>query len=373
MDANKLIRIISKDLEELKTLTFEIAESETDSSLIIDLALSRARLLCQEIELLKEVTVKPFIQPDETEEEVTDSEEEEEVSSVSISEPELEIINFEVQESAEKEEIDEEQEEIVYNSEEEEEEEISEEDIDEMEEEVVEEENGEDYQLPEDVELEVEDKRNVDESETDDDIDESEEEDYEEEGKIDFEDEEKFDPEEESVVEDQDDDHEQNANIEVNELNPVQQSGIREIQIEDLDEEESETIQFTPVSTPVERPVMREIPKPEILLDEKKEEDETFQKERSLNDVISENKSVETNLGNSPISSLRSSIGLNDRFLFIREIFSNNTDKYNMVIDHLDKLETIQQAVDYLKANLTLQKNDTSLKFVDLLKRRFTK
>jgi len=44
-----------------------------------------------------------------------------------------------------------------------------------------------------------------------------------------------------------------------------------------------------------------------------------------------------------------------------------------MVIENLDKLETIQQAVEYLKANLTLQKNDTSMKFVELLKRRFTK
>ena len=74
-----------------------------------------------------------------------------------------------------------------------------------------------------------------------------------------------------------------------------------------------------------------------------------------------------------PITSLRAAIGLNDRFFFIREIFDNNTDKYNSVIEHLDKLETIQEAVDYLKANLSLQKNNTSLKFVDLLKRRFSK
>jgi dihydroorotate dehydrogenase len=64
---------------------------------------------------------------------------------------------------------------------------------------------------------------------------------------------------------------------------------------------------------------------------------------------------------------------LNDRFLFIKEIFNNNSEKYNTIIDQLDKMETIQQAVDYLKVNLSLQKNETSMKFVDLLKRRFTK
>jgi len=376
MNANKLIRIISKDLEELKTLTSEIAETENDSYLMVDLALSRARLLCQEIELLKEVTVKPIVQVDETEEEEDDDEE---VSDVVISEPELEIINFEEQETPEMEELDQQNEEIVYNSEDEEEveeeipEDETEEDIDEIdniEEEVIE----EDFELPEDVELEVEDKRNVDENEIEDDNNDNQEEKEDLEDEEDeIEDEEEFDEENDSEFDEQDDDHKSETNVEVNELNPHQQPEIREIQIEDLDEEESASIQFTPASAPVERPVMREIPKPEIPVEEKQVESETFPKDRSLNDVISENKPSETTLGNSPISSLKSSIGLNDRFLFIREIFSNNTDKYNMVIDHLDKLETIQQAVDYLKSNLTLQKNETSLKFVDLLKRRFTK
>jgi hypothetical protein len=371
MDANKLIRIINKDLEELKTLTSEIAETEIDSYLMIELALSRAKLLCQEIELLKGITVQPIVEDNETEN-LTGSEDED-ISDDIISEPELEIINFEITESSEKEELDEEEEEIVYNSEEEEiEEDLPEEDEVESTEEDVEEAN---YQIPEDVEMEIEDKRNVVEDETieEENDENSEDEEDIEEDEVDFEDEEKFDTEEEPEVDEQKEDLQPNQSVEVNELNPIQQSGIREIQIEDLDEEESSAIQFTPVSAPVERPVMREIPKPELPFEEKQVESETFSKDRSLNDVISENKSAETTIGNSPISSLKSSIGLNDRFLFIREIFSNNTDKYNMVIDHLDKLETIQQAVDYLKANLTLQKNDTSLKFVDLLKRRFTK
>jgi hypothetical protein len=163
----------------------------------------------------------------------------------------------------------------------------------------------------------------------------------------------------------------------------VVQQVVREIEIGDLEDEEDEAIEFSPVSSQASRPVMREIPKPdlskpEIPFPEEKEPEkiassEPFQKERSLNDVIGENKSAETNLSNSSISSLRATIGLNDRFLFIREIFNNNSEKYNTVIDQLDKMETIQQAVDYLKVNLSLQKNDTSLKFVELLKRRFSK
>jgi hypothetical protein len=81
----------------------------------------------------------------------------------------------------------------------------------------------------------------------------------------------------------------------------------------------------------------------------------------------------ESKLSNSPITSLRAAIGLNDRFLFIREIFNNNSEKYNAVIEHLDKMEQIQEAVEYLKANLSMEKNETTMKFVDLLKRRFSK
>ncbi|MDP3644676.1 MAG: hypothetical protein Q8S54_16010 [Bacteroidota bacterium] len=340
MNANNLIRIINKDLEELKTLTSEIAESESDSSLIIDLALSRARLLCQEIELLKEVSEKPVTLVEGTEENMEDDAEDE-VSNLNFPDPELEIINFEEQEFSEPEDLADEDE-LAYSSDEDEFEE------DDSEEEEKDEEKDEDEpdEVDEDIALNGDDVEDVE--------------------KIQEEEEEIEDEEPEEVPQPE-------STVQINEIKPDSHSKIREIQIEDLDEEEDGTIHFTPVSGPATRPVMHEIPKPEDNLKEKQVEGETFQKERSLNDVISENKPVETNLGNVPISSLRSSIGLNDRFLFIREIFSNNTDKYNLVIDHLDKLETIQQAVDYLKANLTLQKNETSLKFVDLLKRRFTK
>ena len=154
--------------------------------------------------------------------------------------------------------------------------------------------------------------------------------------------------------------------------------------MEELDDEEEDSVEFSPVSNPVGRPVMREIPKPDAIApeinfpeekeeEEKKETEPSYQKDRSLNDAIGENKATEPNLSNSPITSLRAAIGLNDRFLFIKEIFNNNSEKYNTIIDQLDKMETIQQAVDYLKVNLSLQKNETSMKFVDLLKRRFTK
>ncbi len=363
MDKLKLVRIIAKDLEELKTLTEEFAENEDGSPLIIDLALSRARLLCQELEVLRNFSTPVSAVDDEIENENFEDDENE-ASDLNASDPELEILHFEDQDFPEEEEITEEEEEkIVYDAEE-----------DEEEENIEEEEYSEENDLTE--EEEAEEEFGVEDSEEDDeDFQEESEEDIEEEIASIEEEETEFD--EEKAIE-----YEEQEEASLEEAKRAVQQAVREIELNDLDDEEDESIQFTPASDS-SRPVMREIPKPEgttpeIPFTEKKEPEkmtygESVQKERSINEVIGENKSAETNLTSGSISSLKATIGLNDRFLFIREIFNNNSEKYNTIIDQLDKMETIQQAVDYLKVNLSLQKNETSLKFVELLKRRFSK
>lgn len=368
MDKLKLIRIIAKDLEELKTLTEEVAENEDGSQLIIDLALSRARLLCQELEVLRNFST-PVSPLNEEIEDENFEDDDDEVADLSASDPELEILHYEDQDFPEAEEIAEEEEEIVvYDAEEDELEELDEEE-DSEEEEISEEEEAEE-------EFEDEDSGEEDEEEDDEDHQEESEEDIDEEIASIEEEETEFD--EEKAIE-----YEEQEEASLEEAKHAVQQAVREIELNDLDDEEEESVEFTTASGSSTRPVMREIPKPEITtpeipFSEKKEPEkiafnEPIQKERSINEVIGENKSAETNLTSGSISSLKATIGLNDRFLFIREIFNNNSEKYNTIIDHLDKMETIQQAVDYLKANISLQKNETSLKFVDLLKRRFTK
>jgi hypothetical protein len=358
MDKYKLVRIIAKDLEELKTLNEEIEATEEGSLPIVDLALSRAKLLCQELELLKSFSTPPISLKDEIEEDEIE-EEENELTQQEFPEPELEILHFEEQDFSDSDDLTEEEneeEQFVYDSEDEEIE-------DEMEEEKEEEEESEVEDLPDFGEpLKDEVLEDVEDEIEEDEIAPIEE------HELDVENED----EEINEVDDEED-------MEVKQEKPT----VRQIEMEELDDEEEDSVEFSPVSSPTSRPAMREIPKPEVIAPEinfpeekeelkKKETEPTFQKDRSLNDAIGEKKEVETNL-TSPITSLRAAIGLNDRFLFIREIFNNNSEKYNTIIDQLDKMETIQQAVDYLKVNLSLQKNETSMKFVDLLKRRFTK
>jgi len=363
MNKLKLIQIISKDLEELKTLSEEIAENPDDSTLITDLALSRARLLCQELELLR--SFSPPV--DSLKEDLGNEnpEEEDEASDLNFPDPELEILHFEEQDFPEDvESVEEEDEDIVYDSEDEEDEVDL--DEDEGEEDFDADENPEEEVLTGEADEMEEMEENLDQVSDEVELEEHELEESDEDD-IDL-DEEDEEPEYEDLEEEpQPEEHVHHAGTK------TVQPEVREMSIDELGDDEEEPLQFSPISDAGSRPVMHEIPKPEAPEPEKKTVSEPFQKERSLNDVMGEKKPEETTLGNGPIPNLRAAIGLNDRFLFIREIFNNNTDKFNTVIDQLDKFETIQQAVDYLRVNLTLEKNDTSLRFVDLLKRRFTK
>jgi len=377
MDKLKLVQIIVKDLDELKILTQEIAESQNDSLIFIDLVLNRANLICEEIKLLRKFSENVNSLAQSLEEGL--EEDEDEVSDLHFADSDLEILDFEQQKTSEEEHLNN-FEEIEEDGDEEE---IPEAEMEEVEPEVSEMNYPEpEFEIsdPEDMKLDELEELDNEEEEIvyDEDEEENIEEDDLEDDLVEFD---KEDLEENQTEDDEESEMEPTPPKivpEFTELKIDHHSGVREIHIEDLDDEDISPIHFTPVENKSSRPLMREIPKPEISAQENQATEkqiigETFQKEKSLNDAMGENKSAESSLGNGPISSLRAAIGLNDRFLFIREIFASNTDKYNLVIDHLDKLETIQQAVEYLKSNLTLEKNPTSLKFVELLKRRFNK
>jgi len=116
--------------------------------------------------------------------------------------------------------------------------------------------------------------------------------------------------------------------------------------------------------------------KGEIVAEEfkevKKTLNETLGDSRQIsNDAITIEKE-ETVFQIIPINSIWDGIGINDRFLFIRELFANSSAKFETTVASLDKLTTIQEAVDYLKMNFKWNKTEASQKFLILVKRRFT-
>jgi len=98
---------------------------------------------------------------------------------------------------------------------------------------------------------------------------------------------------------------------------------------------------------------------------------DSFLKGKSVNDIITDQNKLEYKLSNRPVSSIRSTIGINDRFQYIRELFDGDSDKFLETVKTLDSMQNIKEAVDYLRKNFKWKKNETSLKFVNLVKRRF--
>jgi hypothetical protein len=99
---------------------------------------------------------------------------------------------------------------------------------------------------------------------------------------------------------------------------------------------------------------------------------EKFVAGKSLNDILLEKSKTEPDkLSSLPLNSLATGIGTNERFLFTRELFDGNMDHFNETIRKLDTMDTIQEAIAFLSENFTWGKNETSLRFIDLIKRRF--
>jgi hypothetical protein len=98
---------------------------------------------------------------------------------------------------------------------------------------------------------------------------------------------------------------------------------------------------------------------------------DSFLKGKSVNDLINDQNKLEFKLSNRPVSSIQSAIGINDRFLYIRELFDGDNQKFLEAVKTLDSKQNIKEAVDYLRNNFRWKRNETSLKFVNLVKRRF--
>ena len=106
---------------------------------------------------------------------------------------------------------------------------------------------------------------------------------------------------------------------------------------------------------------------------EKKAPDEALDdKDQLLNNLLSLECS-ESNFEVIPLKSIRDGIGINDRFLFIRELFNNEHNKYENTVAALDGFTSIQEAVGFLKQNFKWNKTESGEKFLALVKRRFTK
>lgn len=107
--------------------------------------------------------------------------------------------------------------------------------------------------------------------------------------------------------------------------------------------------------------------KPQLILGEK------FTTEPTLNERFTTHSDNQYKIKGKPVTSIKGAIGINDQFMFARELFDNNKNKFESTIEMLDKAAGFLDAVEYLEQNFQWKKTDTSLKFMELVKRRFEK
>ncbi len=124
-------------------------------------------------------------------------------------------------------------------------------------------------------------------------------------------------------------------------------------------------------------PTVRKIElKPEpVVVDPKKES--LFDKAASLYDKIAKpaEKTLASQASQNPISNIKSSIGINEKFAYLKDLFKNNMAEYNEALDKLNNFENYGEAEDFfqeLKSKYSWDPESKSFQgLAELLNRRY--
>ena len=81
----------------------------------------------------------------------------------------------------------------------------------------------------------------------------------------------------------------------------------------------------------------------------------------------------QTSLFGAAVEDIRQAISLGDRFLFQRELFAGNGELMQKTLDEINKLGSLNEAMDYVLDNFDWDKESTAVQlFENVLKRRFS-
>ncbi len=94
----------------------------------------------------------------------------------------------------------------------------------------------------------------------------------------------------------------------------------------------------------------------------------------SLNEDMIQSKPVydlSSRLQTKPISNIQNAIGLNDKFLFIKELFNGEADRYNDTIETLNNATNFNEAYNFLAENFQWDMDSEPVqKILDLIRRK---
>lgn len=98
-------------------------------------------------------------------------------------------------------------------------------------------------------------------------------------------------------------------------------------------------------------------------------------KQKFLNEIMGEQSAkvdMSTKLQNKPISDLAKAIGINDKFIFIKELFDGDSTKYSETISRLNSFSDLNDAIIFLQENFQwTEGSESAAKFIDLVRRKF--
>lgn len=155
-----------------------------------------------------------------------------------------------------------------------------------------------------------------------------------------------------------------------------------EVEPEEVIVEESETTADQSDEEPVEEALQEETPvhveEEEINAEQPKTISDKYQgSTSSLNEHIAnhiEIKDLASKLQQNPIDDLTKAIKLNDKIWYSNELFGGNLDLYRETIRTINKMEELEEALDFLESNFQFEQQKKSFKsFIEMIYRRFLK
>jgi chromosome segregation ATPase len=94
----------------------------------------------------------------------------------------------------------------------------------------------------------------------------------------------------------------------------------------------------------------------------------------TLNDKLqgSRSSNLQEKIKNSKLTDIQSAIGINDQFLFIRELFDNNSTEYKSSINYINSRNDYNEIISHFNKSQKWDIEDgTVIQFFDLIKRKF--
>lgn len=96
---------------------------------------------------------------------------------------------------------------------------------------------------------------------------------------------------------------------------------------------------------------------------------------QTVSDLMSKShneKDISSKLLLKPIKNLKSAISINDRIMFTKELFDNNAASYNEMIDIINGMNNLNEAIEHLGTKIDINdESETVKKIIELVHRRF--